>query len=68
MTNLLIKVEPEYAREFKEISEEIFQGNDSLSFQQAVQMLRLLRKGDHFERFWKIAEYSRKNKRSRRTF
>jgi hypothetical protein len=60
MTDLLIKVEPESAREFKEISQEIFQGNDSFAFRQAVQLLRLLRDGNHFEHFWEIAEQIRK--------
>jgi hypothetical protein len=59
MTELLIKVEPEFAREFKEISQEIFQGNDNLAFQKAIQCLRVLRNGDHFERFWEIADQIR---------
>jgi hypothetical protein len=55
MTDLLIKVQPELAQEFKEISQEVFQGDDSLTFQRAVQFLRLLRGGNHFERFWEVA-------------
>ncbi|MFQ5637292.1 MAG: hypothetical protein ACE5IR_04785 [bacterium] len=61
MTELLIKVDPKFAREFKEISLEVFQGNDTRTFQQAVQLLRLLRGGNHFERFWEIAEHIREN-------
>ena len=60
MTELHIKVEPEFAREFKNISQEAFQGNDAQAFQQAVQLLRLLRDGNHFERFWEIADQIRK--------
>jgi hypothetical protein len=59
MTELLIKVEPEFAREFKAISQEIFQGDDSLAFRQAVQLLRLLRDGNHVEYFWEIADQIR---------
>jgi len=60
MTNLLIKVQPEFAQEFKEISQEFFQGNDDLAFQKAVQGFRSLRNGNHVERFWKIADQIRK--------
>jgi hypothetical protein len=59
MTELHIKVESEFACEFKAISQEIFQGNDSLAFQKAVQCLRVLRNGNHFERFWEIADQIR---------
>jgi len=60
MTELRIKVEPELAQEFQEISHAVFQGNDSRAFQQAVQLLRLFQEGDHFERFWEIADRIRK--------
>lgn len=56
MTDLLIKVQPEFAQEFKEISQELFQGNDDLAFQRAVQGLRSLRNGNHVARFWEIAD------------
>ena len=59
MTELLIKVQPEVAQEFKKISREVFQGNDNLTLQQAVQFLRLLSGGNHFERFWEIVEQIR---------
>ena len=61
MTELLIKVDSKFAREFKEISREVFHGNDNRTFQKAVQLLRLLRGGNHFERFWEIAEQIREN-------
>lgn len=60
MTDLLIKVQPEFAQEFKKISQEFFQGNDDLAFQKAVQGLRSLRNGSHVERFWEIADQIRK--------
>lgn len=56
MTDLHIKVEPELAREFKDISREDFHGDDAKAFQQAVRLLRLLRGGNHFEYFWEIAD------------
>lgn len=59
MTDLLIKVQPEFAQEFKEISQEFFQGNDDLAFQRAVQSLRSLRNGSHVKRFWEIADQIR---------
>jgi hypothetical protein len=60
MTELLIKVEPESAQEFKAISQKVFRGNDGLAFQRAVQFLRLLEDENHFERFWEIADRIRK--------
>lgn len=60
MTELLIKVAPESAQEFKQISQKIFHGKDDLAFQRAVQFLRLLDGEDHFERFWEIAGRIRK--------
>ena len=60
MTELLIKVEPESAQEFKAITQKVFRGNDSLAFQRAVQFLRLLDDEDHFERFWEVADRLRK--------
>lgn len=60
MTELLIKVDPKLAREFKEISQEVFQGNETRTFQQAVQLLHFLRGGNHFERFREIADQIRK--------
>ena len=60
MTELLIKVEPESAQEFKQISQKIFHGNDNLAFQRAVQFLRLLDDENHFERFWEVADRIRK--------
>lgn len=56
MTELLIKVEPESAREFKANTQKAFNGNDGLAFQRAVQFLRLLENDEHFERFWKVAD------------
>lgn len=60
MTELLIKVQPEVAQEFKEISEKFFKGDDSLTFHQAVRLLHLLQEADHFERFWEIADQLRR--------
>ena len=60
MTELLIRVEPESAQEFKTITQKVFRGNDSLAFQRAVQFLRLLDDENHFERFWEIADRIRK--------
>jgi hypothetical protein len=60
MTELRIKVEPELAQEFQKISHTVFQGNDSQAFQQAIQLLRLFQDGNHFERFWEIADRIRK--------
>lgn len=60
MTELLIKVEPESAEEFKQISQKVFHGKDYLAFQRAVQFLRLLDDENHFERFWEIADRIRK--------
>lgn len=60
MTEILIKVQPEVAREFKEISGKFFKGDDSLAFQQAVRLLHLLQESDHFERFWEIADQLRR--------
>jgi hypothetical protein len=60
MTELLIKVEPESAQEFKLITQKVFRGNDGLAFQRAVQFLRLLDNDDHFERFWEVADRMRK--------
>ncbi len=60
MTELRIKVEPELAQEFQKISHAVFQGDDSRAFQQAIQLLRLFQDGDHFERFWEIADRIRK--------
>jgi len=60
MTELLIKVQPEVAQEFKEISEKFFKGDDSLTFNQAVRLLHLLQEADHFERFWEIADQLRR--------
>ncbi len=63
MTEPLIKVEPESAQEFKAITQKVFQGNDSLAFQRAVQFLRLLDDENHFERFWEVADRIRKQVR-----
>ncbi len=60
MTELRIKVEPELAQEFQELSRAVFQGNDGRAFQQAILLLRLFQDGDHFERFWEIADRIRK--------
>ena len=59
MIELHIKVEPELLREFKDISRDLFQGDDSVTFQQAMQLLRLARGGDHNERFWEMADQIR---------
>ena len=56
MTELRIKVEPELAQEFQKISHAAFQGNDSRAFQQAIELLCLFQNGNHFERFWEIAD------------
>ncbi len=60
MTELHIQVKPESAQEFKALSQKLFQGNDGLAFQRAVELLRLLSSEDHFERFWEIADRLRK--------
>lgn len=60
MTELHIKIEPAFAREFKEISRNAFNGNESLAFQEAVKLLRVLQSGNPFENFWRIAEQIRK--------
>lgn len=60
MTELLIKVEPESAREFKAITQKAFNGNDGLAFQRALQFLRLLENDEHFERFWDVADRLRR--------
>jgi hypothetical protein len=60
MTELRIKVEPESAQQFQELSRSAFQGNEGRAFQQAVLLLRLSQERDSFERFWEIADHMRK--------
>lgn len=60
MTELLIKVEPESAQEFKAITQKVFRSDDNLAFQRAVQFLRLLDDENYFERFGEAADRLRK--------